>query len=173
MVTKDKKRPKPRRNFIKQDCSWVEVDEELYRDHTRFIEAYRKRHQYHGQCVCPKSKFWLCDADYLTCEFCRAGNTLSLDYETENDEGGVNTLVDQLSEYEVSVEDLVCDQEGLLSLFKRLEELMPEALTIGRLREAGLSDEAIAAKIGVKRTTFRSSLSKEKEALSAEFADWF
>ena len=70
---------------------------------------------------------------------------------------------------------------GLTQLLKRLQELMPEAIQIGKLREDGLSDEAIADIIGIKRTTFRSRLEKAREklceefpeAMSEQFPDWF
>ena len=50
---------------------------------------------------------------------------------------------------------------------------MPEALTIGKLRQEGMSDETIARVIGIKRTTFRSRLDKAKEMLVSEFPDRF
>ena len=50
---------------------------------------------------------------------------------------------------------------------------MPEAVQIGKLRQQGMSDEAIAKIIGVKRTTFLSRLKKAKEQLAAEFPDRF
>ena len=86
MQKKDNQR-KPYRIYLKATREWVEVSEEVYKEHTRFHDAFRKRHQSHGQCVCPKNKFWLCDADCLTCEFRRAGDHISLDYTTENEDG--------------------------------------------------------------------------------------
>lgn len=68
------------RIYLKSSRQWVEVSEEVYREHYRYYDAFRKRHQAHGQCACPKNKFWLCDGDCLTCEFRRAGDMLSLDY---------------------------------------------------------------------------------------------
>ena len=50
---------------------------------------------------------------------------------------------------------------------------MPEAVTIGKLRQEGLSDEVISKVVGIKRTTFRSRLIKAKELLSTEFPDRF
>ena len=50
---------------------------------------------------------------------------------------------------------------------------MPEAQDIGKLRQKGLTDEAIAEVIGIKRTTFRSRLAKAKKQLAAEFPDRF
>lgn len=76
-----------KRIYLKATRQWVEVSEEYYRDHTRYHDALRKRQQSHGQCVCPKNKFWLCDGDCLTCEFRRAGDMLSLDYTVENCSG--------------------------------------------------------------------------------------
>ena len=78
-----------KRIYLKATRQWVDVSEEYYRDHTRYHDALRKRQQSHGQCVCPKNKFWLCDGDCLTCEFRRAGDMLSLDYTVENEDGVV------------------------------------------------------------------------------------
>ncbi|MEF9839656.1 MAG: bacterio-opsin activator, partial [Lachnospiraceae bacterium] len=52
---------KKHRIYLKATRQWVEVSETVYREHTRFYDAFRKKAQYHGQCICPKNKFWLCD----------------------------------------------------------------------------------------------------------------
>lgn len=162
-----------KRIYLKATRQWVEVSEEYYRDHTRYHDALRKRQQSHGQCVCPKSKFWLCDGDCLTCEFRRAGDMLSLDYTVENEDGNACSPLDNLADPAPSIEEIICDKAELDQLFARLNELMPEAVEIGRLRQDGLSDEAIAEMIGIKRTTFLSRLKKAKEQLAAEFPDHF
>ena len=167
------KNVKPYRIYLKATRQWVEVSEEYYRDHTRYHDALRKRQQSHGQCVCPKSKFWLCDGDCLTCEFRRAGDMLSLDYTVENEDGNACSPLDNLADPAPSIEEIICDKAELDQLFARLNELMPEAVEIGRLRQDGLSDEAIAEMIGIKRTTFLSRLKKAKEQLAAEFPDRF
>jgi len=163
----------PNRIYLKATREWVEVSEEVYREHTRFHDAFRKRHQSHGQCVCPKNTFWLCDADCLTCEFRRAGDHISLDYTTENEDGDTCSPLDALADTAPSIEDVICDKAELDQLFARLNELMPEAQDIGKLRQKGLTDEAIAEVIGIKRTTFRSRLAKAKKQLAAEFPDRF
>lgn len=126
MQKKDNQR-KPYRIYLKATREWVEVSEEVYKEHTRFHDAFRKRHQSHGQCVCPKNKFWLCDADCLTCEFRRAGDHLSLDYTTENEDGDMCSPLDVLADTAPSIEDVICDKAELDQLFARLNELMPEA----------------------------------------------
>ena len=72
-----------------------------------------------------------------------------------------------------SLESIVCDKAELDQLFARLNQLMPEAAEIGRLRLAGLNDSAIADILGIKRTTFRSRLQKAKELLADEYPDRF
>lgn len=163
----------PYRIYLKATRQWVEVSEEYYRDHTRYHDALRKRQQSHGQCICPKNKFWLCDGDCLTCEFRRVGDMLSLDYTVENEDGDACSPLDNLADPAPSIEEIICDKAELDQLFVRLNELMPEAIEIGKLRQDGLSDEAIAEIIGIKRTTFLSRLKKAKEQLAAEFPDRF
>lgn len=161
------------RIYLKATRKWVEVPEEVYREHTRFHDAYRKRQQSHGQCTCPKNKFWLCDADCLTCEFRRAGDQISLDYTMENENGDTCSLLDSMVDPAPSIEDVICDKAEPDQLFERLNELMPEAVEIGKLRQEGLTDEVIADVIGIKRTTFRSRLEKAKQQLATEFPDRF
>lgn len=168
-----KKQVNPFRVYIKSTRQWVEVSEEYYRDHTRYYDAFRKRQQAHGKCVCPKNKFWLCDGDCHNCEFRRAGDQLSLDYSTENEDGDVCSPLDSLADTTPSVEEVFIDKAELDELFARLSQLMPEATRIGSLRQEGLSDEAIAKVIGIKRTTFLSRLKKAKEQLAAEYPDRF
>lgn len=168
-----KKQVNPFRVYIKSTRQWVEVSEEYYRDHTRYYDAFRKRQQAHGKCVCPKNKFWLCDGDCHNCEFRRAGDQLSLDYSNENEDGDVCSLLDSLADTTPSVEEVIADKAELDELFARLSQLMPEATRIGSLRQEGLSDEAIAKVIGIKRTTFLSRLKKAKEQLAAEYPDHF
>ena len=148
----------PYRIYLKATREWVEVSEEVYREHTRFHDAFRKRHQSHGQCICPKNKFWLCDADCLTCEFRRAGDHISLDYTTENEDGDTCSPLDALADAAPSIEDVICDKAELDQLFARLNELMPEAQDIGKLRQ---------------KTTFRSRLEKVKKQLASEYPDRF
>lgn len=45
----------PYRIYLKATREWVKVSEEYYRDHTHYYDAFRKRHQSHGQCACPMS----------------------------------------------------------------------------------------------------------------------
>lgn len=81
--------------------------------------------------------------------------------------------LDNLADPAPSLKEIICDKAELDQLFARLNELMPEAVEIGRLRQDGLSDEAISKIIGIKRTTFLSRLKKAKKQLAAEFPNRF
>ena len=82
--------------YIHRLKTWVDVTEEQYYAFYRDIWATRKRAQAHGQCMCPKSKTWMCDGDCLACEFRAAGDNLSLDYTVEDGEGNQKSWADDL-----------------------------------------------------------------------------
>ena len=158
-----------KRIYDKTTRTWYEVPEDQYRDYDRWRTALRKRMQYRGECFCPRSKWWLCDGNCLDCEF-HNNTTISLDDPLPDGEG---TLANYVPDDAPLIEEVLSEKAELDQLFERLQELMPEAKRIGELREEGLSDEAIAKILGIKRTTFRSRLDKAKETLSKEFPDWF
>lgn len=160
------------RIYIKSAREWVDVPEELYREHIRHYDSFRKKQKSRGECACPKSRFWLCDGDCLTCEF-HCSSMDSLDYSIENEDGDVCSPLDRLCDPSPSIESIVCDKVELDRLFARLNELMPEAIEIGRLRQQGLSDSAIADALGIKRTTFLSRQKKVKALLADEYPDFF
>ena len=160
------------RIYIKSAREWVDVPEELYREHIRHYDSFRKKQKSRGECVCPKSRFWLCDGDCLTCEF-HCSSMDSLDYSIENEDGDVCSPLDRRCDPSPTIESIVCDKVELDRLFARLNELMPEAIEIGRLRQQGLSDSAIADALGIKRTTFLSRLKKVKALLVDEYPDFF
>ena len=159
---------KIKRIYIKSSREWVDVSEEVYRDYMRHCDATRKQMQYHGRCTCPRKQFWLCDADCLACEFRHAGDTVSLDHDLAGDTGEL-TILDAIADPAPLIEDTIADHEELSELLRRLAEVMPEAIKVGLLREQGLNESAIAAELGIPRTTLRSRLSKAREQLKPEF----
>lgn len=162
-----------KRIYDKQTKTWFEVSPEQYEEFDRWRTNLRKREQYHHRCMCPRSKWWLCDGMCQDCEFHAPGDTLSLDMPVSNENGDEVTLLDTLVDPAPTIESIICDKAELDQLFAHLNELMPEAVQIGKLRQDGLSDEAIAEIIGIKRTTFLSRLKKAKEQLATEFPDRF
>lgn len=157
------------RIYIKSTRQWVDVSKEVYRDHMHHCDATRKRMQYHGRCVCPKKQFWLCDADCLTCEFQRSGDTASLNQEFSSERDDSFTVLDTLVDPTPSIDDVIASRDEISQLLNYLAEIMPEAITVGIMREQGMSESAIAARLGIPRTTLRSRLCKAREQLKAEF----
>ena len=164
---------KSKRIYDKQTKTWFEVSPEEYKQFDTWRTNLRKREQYHHRCMCPRNKWWLCDGMCDDCEYHAPGDILSLDMPTSNDDGDEVTLLDMLEDPAASLEEVICDKAELDQLYERLDQLMPEAVEIGRLRQKGLTDEAIAKIVGIKRTTFRSRLEKAKAQLAAEYPDRF
>ena len=162
-----------KRIYDKGTRQWFEVTPEQYAEFDRWRTNLRKREQYHGRCMCPRNKWWLCDGMCDDCEFHAAGDVLSLDKPISTEADDDVSLLNTLTDPSLSIEDVICDKAELDQLFKRLNEIMPEAAEIGRLRMKKLSDETIAEIIGIKRTTFLSRLKKATEKLSAEFPERF
>lgn len=65
----NKSKNNTRRIYIRSQRRWQEVPEEVYQEHIRFHDTYRHRMQDRGLCCCPRNKWWVCDADCLTCEY--------------------------------------------------------------------------------------------------------
>lgn len=96
MANKDNQ-SKQYRIYIKESKSWVDVNKEFYTNYYRDINAYRKRQQEHGRCVCPASKRYLCDMDCMTCPYVKAGDQLSLDNTVSDGEGNEKSWLDDMS----------------------------------------------------------------------------
>ena len=150
----------------------IPVTEEMFKEYFRDVDLYRRKQHRHGRCVCPKTKTLSCDMDCWTCPYSRGGDTCSLDAETENN-GGVKNRLGDLTDEGLPMEDTICDRDELIRLLDRIDELMPEARTIGKLREEGLTEDEIGEKIGIGRKTYAYRLKRLKEKLAAEFQDFF
>lgn len=140
--------------YLRSANEWVSVTEELYRTYYRDIWATRKRAQAHGQCMCPKSKTWMCDGDCLVCEFRSAGDNLSLDYTVEDGKGKQKSWADDLQDDSPDAQSIMEDRELLCALYKKLQELDPEGSRICELIMEGKSERDIASALGVSRNTY-------------------
>lgn len=171
-INENQSKNNTRRIYIRSQRRWHEVPEEIYQEHTRFHDTYRHRMQDRGLCCCPRNKWWVCDADCLTCEYRNADVIASLDSPIGEEDDDL-ILIDTIADDSVAVSELAADRIVLEQLFKRLANLMPEAADIGKLRMQGLSDEAIAKAIGIPRTTFLSRIKAAKKQLEKEYPDFF
>ncbi|MHB1154873.1 MAG: RNA polymerase sigma factor [Eubacteriales bacterium] len=140
------------------------MTKEFYYEYYRPIWCTQKKAQKRGQCRCPKSKLWRCDGCCLDCPYHSSGIVWSLEHEQE-------LMGDIHEDPSADVESIVTDKIILQLLFKRLNELFPEACRIGELRMEGISDRDIANLVGIPRSTFRSRLKKVEILLRDEFGN--
>ena len=115
MANKDNQ-SKQYRIYIKESKSWVDVNKEFYTNYYRDINAYRKRQQEHGRCVCPASKRYLCDMDCMTCPYVKAGDHLSLDNTVSDGEGNEKSWLDDMPDESAAIAELMEDAELLRAL---------------------------------------------------------
>ena len=136
------------------------------------IDLFRQRQEYRNLCACPKRSRLDCDMDCITCPFHKC-NALSLDATKTNPDGEETPWIDTVPNQAPNFSDTLINKEGLMDLFKRLNEIMPQAITIGHLREQGMSDTAIANEIGIPRKTFTDRIKKALDILKKEFPEFF
>ena len=101
-----------KRIYDKQTKTWFEVSPEQYKEFDRWRTNLRKREQYHRRCMCPRSKWWLCDGMCQDCEFHAPGDTLSLDMPVPNENGDEVTLL-TLVDPAPTIESIICDKAEL------------------------------------------------------------
>ena len=159
--------------YIRSTKERVPVTKEEFDNYYRDISVFRRKQQRHGRCVCPENKRLDCDMDCATCPFRRAGDGLSLDYTTTDEDGTEICWADNLEDPSPLIEDIVADGIQMTALFKRINELMPQAIEIGKLRQQGLTERQIEAEIGVGRKTYAYRLKKVREILAKEFPEIF
>lgn len=133
-----------RKIYIRSTKQWVPVTEEVYLEYYRPIWRLQKEAQKNGQCMCPKSKLWLCDGDCAMCEYHAAGNTTSLDAPIENGDGEEFSLVDTLEDPNAAFADVIVDRLLLEKLLDELAEQDPEGKRICELIMEGSSKAGIA-----------------------------
>ena len=138
------KQENTRKIYICSTKTWVPVTEEVYLEYYRPIWRLQKEAQKNGQCMCTKSKLWVCDGDCATCEYRAAGNTISLDAPMENGDGDEFSLKDALEDPTASFADVLVDRLLLEQLLDELAERDPEGKRICELIMEGSSKAEIA-----------------------------
>lgn len=156
----------------------IPVTKQQFDDYYRGINAYRRTQQNHGRCICPPSKRLMCDMDCLGCPYHTPGDLSSLDDNMTDDNGNKMVWLDNLQETMPdlqipSIADYVMDTLEMKQLLSRLSEIMPQAIEIGMLRQQGLSEDAIAERIGTGRKTYAYRIKRAAEILKKEFPEFF
>ena len=140
-----------RKIYLKDLHQWVSVSKADYDNYYRDINAYRRRQQEHGRCVCPANKRYLCDMDCWTCRFHKAGDVLSLDYTVTDENGKEKSWLDDLADDTPSAQSILEERELLDALIFKLDELDPAGRRICELLLHEKSEREIAAIMGISR----------------------
>lgn len=140
--------------YIRSTRERIPCSEQEFRNYYRDIDTFRKKQQRHGRCVCPAAKRLDCDMDCASCPFSRAGDILSLDYTTTNDEGDEKAWLDDLPDIFAEVDAVVEEAELLDALHHLLADLAPEDLEICKTIMSNLSERAAASALNISRRAF-------------------
>ena len=157
-----------RKIYLKDLHQWVPVSKTDFDNYYRDINAYRRRQQEHGRCVCPASKRYLCDMDCCTCRFHKGGDELSLDYTVTDEDGNEKSWLEDLPDDRPSAQSVMEDRELLDTLLHKLDELDPEGRRICELVMEGRSERDCGKEMGMARNTFVY----KRDKLFAALADY-
>ena len=98
------------------------IPEHVYHQIMPDIWKIRKRMQRSGQCTCPQSRLWTCDADCLICPYSAASREVSLS--TPLDDAEDLTLEDTIANDDPTPESIAMDRALLDALHAELEALI-------------------------------------------------
>ena len=157
-----------RKIYLKALHQWVPVSKTDFDNYYRDVNAYRRRQQEHGRCVCPASKRYLCDMDCCTCHFHKGGDELSLDYTVTEEDGNEKSWLEDLPDDRPSAQSVMEDRELLGALLHKLDELDPEGRRICELVMEGRSERDCGKEMGMARNTFVY----KRDKLFATLADY-
>ncbi len=159
--------------YLKDLHQWVSVSKTDYDNFYRDINAYRRRQQEHGRCVCPASKRYLCDMDCWTCRFRKVGDELSLDSVISDDDGNEMSRLDILADDAPSALSILEERELLDALMSKLGELDPDGRRICELLLQDKSEREIAAIMGFsQQSTVNYKKRKVFETLREHLRDY-
>ena len=156
------------RIYLKDLHQWVPVSKTDFDNYYRDVNAYRRRQQEHGRCVCPASKRYLCDMDCCTCRFHKGGDELSLDYTVTDEDGREKSWLDDLPDDRPCAQSVMEDRELLGTLLHKLDELDPEGRRICELVMQGRTERDCGKEMGMARNTFVY----KRDKLFAALADY-
>lgn len=150
----------------------VEVSNELDKWYRNTQDALRKRQHRHGECVCPRAKWYKCTTDCATCPF-RTTTNISLDgiCSDEGEAYGDEYLFQETKADYTSFEDTFANREESKEILKRVYELMPELIEVGNLRLSGYTNSKVAEMLGTKKSTLDSRIAKIYNIIKKEFPD--
>lgn len=158
--------------YLRSTRERIPCTEEEFHAYYHDIDLFRQKQQYRKQCVCPQKKWLECDMDCQTCPF-RRNDVLSLDKPLETTEGEEMSLLDSIPDESPLISEIITNKDQLNQLFRRLKEVMPDALLVGPMRMQGQTDTEISKFLNVKQNTLFYRLKRAREIIEKEFPEFF
>ena len=144
------------------------IPEHIYHRIMPDIWMTQKRMQRSGQCGCPRSRLWACDADCLVCPYHTEGREVSL--RTPLNDLESLTLEDIIPNDDPLPESVVIDRALLDALHAELNAIDPEGRRICELLSKHSEREA-ADMMGLSRSTFKRRWANVKSGLADRLRD--
>lgn len=158
--------------FIMVDGKPVEVSKEVYDAYFQPIWTTRYHAQKNGECHCTKADLWKCNGICIDCQFHADSRMISI-YTPIGDEDDDLILEDILADDAPPVESGIMKKELLNALHNVLNRLDPDERYICDCIMRGLNFDAIAADIGIPKTTFNYQKKKLFSKIHEELKDFF
>ena len=153
--------------YEKDEKRWVSYDEKSYEEMKRWRINYCASQRKKKACFCPKEEqLKYCNTICVTCRHRKSEKYLSQPIPGSKSLTIEDCLVDELD-----IENQVIESAYSEEILSRLDELMPEAREIGRLRILGVSEAEIARQVGMSRVTIYRKLLAAYQILSEEFKE--
>lgn len=158
------------KNYLVIGGERVEVSIEVKKAYQNMQDNMRIKQHRHRECCCPRSKWYACTTDCLTCPF-RINTNVSLNGigSDEDESYGEEFLYQQTKHRYGAFDEDFAEREENKAIFKRVCELMPEIVKVGEYILAGYTHAQIAEMLGMKRSTLESRIAKVQGIIEKEF----
>ncbi|MDO5144352.1 MAG: hypothetical protein Q4E72_07070 [bacterium] len=145
------------KRFIKIGHELIEVNEEIYKEYTRWKEKLRFRTRYIGKCGQPDYR--RCSGDCLTCQWYQEGYRMLSLHKVLGDQYEKETP--DLSNTAPSMEDVIADKQLLEELYRQLDEVIPDGAKVFQMRAQNYTQREIAQALGnIPQSTLNPRIKK-------------
>ena len=153
--------------YDKDERRWIKYTEEDYFALKKKRDTARKQAVRTKRCSCTYENDWYCNG---SCEGCmyQIKREVSIYAPAKRDS---TLMLEECITDEIDPEKRIVFNMDLKKIILRLNELMPEARTIGLLRLQGKSEDEIAETLGMSRSNIYRKIQKVYLILSKEFEE--
>ena len=147
---------------------WVQYTEEAFLELRKKRNNERKKAIKEQRCTCSFENDWYCNG---VCEGCMYQKTREVSIYEPVKKDSTLTLEECITD-DIDPEKGWVECMDLKTILSRLDELMPEAREIGRLRMQGKTEIEISKILGIPRATIYTRIKTAYKKLRNEFEDF-